>query len=338
MSMDKDQAKKKMSDIARLAGVSESTVSRALSGSSLVNPQTRARIEAIANEHNYVINKQAQNLRLQSSRTISVIIPVSHEPRQHVSDPFLLELLGSIADALTEADYDLLLSRVNADDWRRKVASHSYVDGLIVIGQSAIHAQINEFVQQSHLPTVVWGAQLPDQKYVSVGCDNYLGGQLAARHLMAIGRKRILFLGDIHLPEVTQRYAGFLAELQSAGIEHDPQLTVRSGFSVESGNAAIQTIIQQNWVFDAIFAASDLLATIAIKSLALSGKRIPHDVAIVGFDGISLAAHMAPSLTTVSQTIYEGGHALVTNLFAQINGQARKNHLLTPHLIVRDSA
>ncbi len=330
--------KKKMSDIARLAGVSESTVSRALSGSSLINAKTRERIQAIAKEHNYTINKQAQNLRLQSSRTISVIIPIDHEPRQHVSDPFFLELLGAIADALTEADYDLLLSRVHTRDWRKRVASHSYVDGLVIIGQSNVHDDINDFAEQNVLPLVVWGAKLANQKYISIGTDNFLGGKLAVEHLVSRKRKRILFLGDPNLPEVGLRHEGYRAAILSAGFAYEPDLVVPCSFSPDSAAQALETVLQGNTVFDGIFAASDVIASIAMKKLAAMGRRIPDDVAIVGFDDISIAQHMAPSLTTVSQSIYQSGKLLVDNLFQQIREEPAYSEILTPHLVVRESS
>lgn len=331
-------AKKKMSDIARLAGVSESTVSRALSNSPLINVETRERIQALAKEHNYTINKQAQNLRLQSSRTVSVVIPIDHDPRQHVSDPFFMELLGAIADALTEADYDLLLSRVHTKDWRNRVASHSYVDGLVVIGQSNLHSDINDFAEHNELPMVVWGAQLDDQKYISVGTDNRLGGRLATEHLLACGRKKIVFLGDPALPEVALRYAGFCAALAAANLPLDANRVRPCSFTQESAEAAMTELLNSGVEFDSIFAASDVLASVAIKYLAANRLAVPGQVAVVGFDDISIARHMAPALTTISQGIYQGGHALVDNLFRQMRGEPVASQVLTPQLVVRETS
>lgn len=330
--------KKKMSDIARLAGVSESTVSRALADSPLINEKTRERIKAIAREHNYAINKQAQNLRLRSSRTVSVIIPIDHEPRQHVSDPFFLELIGAIADALTEADYDLLLSRVHRQDWQSKVASHSYVDGLVIIGQSDLHSQINEFARQQDIPLVVWGAKLPEQHYVSVGTDNRVGGRLAAEHLLARGCRRILYLGDIELPEVALRYEGFCEAHAKAGVPLVPELLVPCSFARESAEQAMSEVVEGPLVFDAVAAASDVLAAVAIKHLWSRGRAGDAPPLVVGFDDISMARHMAPALTTVSQNIYQAGFALVDNLFRQMRGEPAESEVLAPHLVVRSSA
>ena len=330
--------KKKMADIARLAGVSESTVSRALSGSSLVSAATRERIQTLAQEQNYSINKQAQNLRLQSSRTVSVIIPIDHEPKQHISDPFFLELLGAIADAITEADYDLLLSRVHTNDWRKRVARHSYVDGLVIIGQSVLHEEINEFALHNPIPLVVWGHQFPHQTYISIGSDNRLGGYQAAEHLLGLGRRRIVFLGDRELPEVASRYQGYCQAHQAAGISCDPQLAHTCSFTPESAAAAVSNLLSSGQPFDSIFAASDVLASIAIKHLHAANLRIPQDVAVVGFDNIAIARHVSPALTTVSQNITQGGHLIVDNLFQQIRGETTHSELIAPHLILRDTA
>ncbi len=326
-----------MSDIAKLAGVSESTVSRALSNSPLINAETRARIQAIARDHNYSINKQAQNLRLQSSRTISVVIPIDHEPRQHVSDPFFLELLGAIADAVTERDYELLLSRVHRQDWQAKVASHNYVDGLVIIGQSDLHSDINTFAATNSLPLVVWGAQLPDQAYVSVGTDNRLGGRLAVEYLLSKGRRKILFLGDPALPEVGLRMQGYADALSAAGLV-DAQQIIPCSFTSASAEAAISAVLDQNLQFDAVFAASDVLASVTIKRLMAAGKRVPDDVSVIGFDDISIAQHMTPALTTVSQTIANGGRLLVESLFQQIKGASVSSEVMQPELVIRASA
>lgn len=330
--------KKKMSDIARLAGVSESTVSRALSNSPLINVETRERIQTIAREHNYSINKQAQNLRLQSSRTISVVIPIDHEPKQHVSDPFFLELLGAIADAITESDYEMLLSRVHRRDWRRRVASHSYVDGLVIIGQSDLHNDINDFASSNNLPLVVWGAKFPEQSYISVGSDNRLGGRLATEHLITHGRKRILFLGDPNLPEVGLRLQGYQDAHRRAGLAGDPALVIPSSFTSEGAAAAMTEVLNRQLTFDAVFASSDVLASVAVNHLNAARLAVPGDVAVVGYDDISLARYMAPALTTVSQGIYQGGHKLVENLFEQINHRETESEVMTPELVIRASA
>ncbi|MDO3386187.1 LacI family DNA-binding transcriptional regulator [Gilvimarinus sp. SDUM040013] len=330
--------KKKMSDIARLAGVSESTVSRALADSPLINAKTKARIRAIAAEQHYAINRQAQNLRLQSSRTISVVIPVDHEPRQHVSDPFFLELIGAIADALTEAEYDVLLSRVHRESWRAKVMSQNYVDGVVIIGQSDLHQDIDEFSRQTDIPMVVWGAKLAGQNYVSVGTDNRKGGSLASEYLLERGHKRILFLGDCQLPEVGLRYQGYCDAHEATGVAVSADLCIPCSFVRESAEQAMHKVLDTKLDFDAIFAASDILASEVIKQLWATNSRTMRSIPVVGFDDISMASHMAPALTTVSQNIYVAGASLVDNLLRQIKGEPVVSEVIQPKLKIRSSA
>ena len=330
--------KTKMSDIARLAGVSESTVSRALSNSPLINLKTRERIQQLAREHHYSINRQAQNLRLQTSKTILVVIPVDHSPRQQISDPFFMELLGAIADGLMDAGFELLLSRAHKDDWRHCVTSHNYATGLIIIGQSLIHDSINEFAVHNPLPCVVWGGELPGQQYISVGSDNHAGGYAAAEHLLAQGRKQVVFLGNPDIPEAGLRYEGYLAAHQSAGIRPDPARLVRCEFDRQSAEASINQLLEAGTPFDGIFAASDILAQEAIRQLEARGLSVPSNVGVVGFDDVMLSRHMSPALTTVSQSIYETGQHLVTNLLNQMQGHSVNSETYPPKLIIRASA
>lgn len=329
--------RKKMSDIAKLAGVSESTVSRALAGSTLINEATRERVTQIAKEQNYAINRQAQNLRTQTSKTISVIIPIDHDPKQHVSDPFFLELLGAIADALTEQGYDLLLSRVHTKEWRAKVDSQSYSDGLVIIGQSTIHDEINQFVETHSIATVVWGAKMEQQSYVSVGTDNFAGGRLATQHLLGQGAQRIVFLGDPNLPEVNQRFEGYTEALQQSGVAFDSSLLFPCGFSAESGETALDDLLASAIEFDGVFAASDVLASLVLRRLQAKGISVPSQVSVVGYDDISIAPHLTPPLTTVSQCIRDSGRVLVENLLAQIAEKSVSSVVLPPQLKQRHS-
>lgn len=327
-----------MSDIAKLAGVSESTVSRSLNNSPLINIKTRERIQALAREHQYTINRQAQNLRRQSSKTVLVAIPVDHSPAHQISDPFTMELLGSIADALTAADFEVILSRVHRNDWRQRVASHSYLGGLIVLGQSVLHEDINQFAATSDLPMVVWGAQLPDQAYTSVGCDNRAGGYAACEHLIQQKRQRIIMFGDISLPEVRLRYEGYLEAHKAHNLNVDPALLVSSAFDRTSAEQAVESLHASRLDFDAIFAASDVLAQEAIRSLVEHGMAIPRDVSVVGFDNIMLSGYMAPAMTTVSQDIYQGGQRLVGCLLKLMQGEPVTSEQYLPKLIQRASA
>jgi DNA-binding LacI/PurR family transcriptional regulator len=328
-----------MSDLAKLAGVSTATVSRALNGSELISLQTRQRISELAKSMNYTINIGAKNLRSGQNKTVAVVIPSDPNSKQAISDPFFLSILGSIADALTNAGYDTLVSRVSADhlDAAADLYHSGRVRGLIVIGQWRHQDQLNQMANNG-LPLVVWGAQLKDSVYCTVGSNNQLGGLKATEHLLGNGRKRILFVGDVGLPEVAQRYAGYVKAHQSAGLAVDASLCVSSPFTPEGGRAAIRQALASGLKFDALFAASDVLAMCALACLAERGIKVPDDVAVVGYDDVALAAYTHPTLSTVRQPITEAGEVMAQALLSQLEGETISSIALDTQLVLRDSS
>ncbi|MEK8051293.1 LacI family DNA-binding transcriptional regulator [Ideonella sp. DXS22W] len=328
-----------MSDIARLAGVSVSTVSRALSDSSLVNPETRARVAELARSLNYSINIGAQNLRLKQNRTVAVIVPYDPATRQHLSDPFFLSLLGSLADALTDRGLDMLITRVDAGHldeaarpWRTGQAA-----GVVLVGQWHHHDQLNAMAVQG-VPFVVWGAQLPQQLYATVGSDNIAGGELATAHLFERGAQRVLFMGDPDLPEIGQRQQGWERAHARAGRMADPTLARKVPFVAEAIRAEVESLLRQKLAFDAVFCASDLMAMTVIGTLRRHGRRVPEDVRVVGYDDIALAANFEPPISTVRQPISEAGELLVEGLLAQLAGERVGPRLLRTELVARQSS
>ncbi|MCU6432859.1 LacI family DNA-binding transcriptional regulator [Undibacterium sp. Jales W-56] len=328
-----------MADIARLAGVSTSTVSRALSGSSLVNDETRKRIEELARSLNYTINIGAQNLRLKQNRTVAVVVPYDSATRQHLSDPFFLSMLGSLADALTDRGFDMLLSRVDAErlDSAAQIYDTGRVLGVILIGQWRHHDQLNQLAAR-RVPIVVWGAQLPQQLYVTVGSDNVMGGFLATEHLLQSGRRRVAFFGDTQLPEVAHRYEGYGKALAKHAIALDEGLVIPASFIEEGGRLAVEELYRRGIAFDALFACSDLLAMTAINTLREKGLKAPDDVAVVGYDDIELARYFHPPLTTVRQPIALAGQALVEALLVLADQRTASPRLLATELIRRSSS
>ena len=328
-----------MADIARLAGVSTATVSRALNRSPLVNEETRTRILELASSLKYSINIGAQNLRLKQNRTVAVVVPYDSSTRQHLSDPFFLSMLGALADALTEQGFDMLISRVDAAELDAAAAPYDSgrVIGVILIGQWRHHDQLNQLAAR-RVPIVVWGAQLPQQAYTTVGSDNVSGGRLAAEHLVANGRRRIAFFGDINLPEVAQRYRGYCNGLDAHGVALDAQLRVSVPFLPGGGAEGVEELLRRGVQFDAIFAASDLLAMTAINTLRTHGRAVPADVAVVGYDDIELSSYFHPPLSTIRQPVEAAAAALVKSLLALIDGEPAPSLQLQTELIVRGTS
>ena len=181
----------RMGEIARLAQVSESTVSRALAGNSQIPEATRQRVAAIAAKHGYRLNPVARSLRTGETKVIGVTIPLSHSDTQHLTDPFFMSILAHVADQLSLLGYDTLLRRASTADpcGSRKRWSSYRTDGLIVIGQSFNHATLNA-AAEAGAPLVVWGTRLRGQKYISVGTNNRQGGTLATRASPGQGAQR----------------------------------------------------------------------------------------------------------------------------------------------------
>lgn len=328
----------KMADIARLAGVSVSTVSRALAGSPLVPAAKRDEILALAQAQGYVVNEQARNLRLKKTRTIGIVIPLGHESGQLISDPFFIELFGRLADEITARDYTVLLSKVARPEpgWQDRLIQSQRADGLLVIGQSDQHEALNN-AARTRFPLVVWGARAPGQLYCTVGSDNLAGGRLATEHLLRQGRRRIAFLGVGDLPEVALRRQGYLQALTAAGIAEDPQLMAAAHFTVDTAYETVRGLIDSGVGFDAVFAVSDVIAVAAMKALQAAGLRVPEDVAVVGFDDVAIAAYANPPLTTVRQDLGRGARLMVDLLFRRMEGEEAPPATMAPELVVRKS-
>ncbi|MGL5839348.1 MAG: LacI family DNA-binding transcriptional regulator, partial [Sphingorhabdus sp.] len=211
-----------ISDLAKIAGVSPGTVSRALSDTGLISEKTRERIKALAREHDFRPNVMARNLRIQKTGAIGVVIPLGHDTSQHISDPFFITMLGLLADALTERGYDLVLSRVipTDGDWLDRFTDSGRVDGIIVIGQSNQFETL-ERVAKRFRPLVVWGGYQKGQTHCSVGSDNVRGGDMAATHLIERGCKRIAFFGDPMALEIEQRLEGCTQAMTRNGLQKE---------------------------------------------------------------------------------------------------------------------
>ncbi|KQP38932.1 LacI family DNA-binding transcriptional regulator [Pseudorhodoferax sp. Leaf274] len=327
-----------MADIARLAGVSVSTVSRALTGSHLVNERTRQRVAELAQSLNYSVNVGAQNLRLKQNNTVAVVVPYGTGGGQDFSDPFFLSLLGGIAEACNQLGHEMLLTSIKPD--RGDAIALPYLSGraigIISLGQNHHHVQLNDLAMRA-VPLVVFGAKLPHDLYCTVGSDNVAGGAMATEHLLAQGARRIAFIGDADTPEPGLRYQGYLQAHQRRGLTPDPALCRKLPFVRELVEADVATMLRDGLTFDAVFAGSDISAMAAIGVLLRHGKRVPQDVAVVGYDDIVLAQLVQPALTTVRQCVHAGGTALLDALLRQVNGERPLSVVLPTTLVRRDS-
>jgi DNA-binding LacI/PurR family transcriptional regulator len=325
-------------DLAELAGVSAATVSRALAGKEVVSTRTAERIRKLAAAHGFQPSPTARNLRTRKRGAIGVVIPLGHERRQHISDPFFMTLIGCLADELTERGFDLVLSRVipDRDDWLQKMIDADRVDGFIVIGQSD-QSKVLDAAAKLYLPMVAWGAFVQGQVHCSVGTDNYLGGRLATQHLIERGCKSIAFLGDTKAIELSLRFEGARAAVAEAGGTVE-LIEIPTHLAAELSGADIASFLDNaEKMPDGYFAASDMIALTAIQVLTGRGLSVPHDVRVIGYDDLAIATSSVPPLSTIRQDIASGAAHLVENLFKRIDGKPTGSVVLNPELIVRSS-
>lgn len=329
-----------MADIARMAGVSTATVSRALSGSPLIQQETRERIADLARSLNYRVNASAASLRRKDISTVGVVMLHSmNRPLQAAADPFMMTMVAGLADALAERGQDMLLARYGQERMEQlpDLVETGRVAGLIVMGQWSCHEQLNAMARRG-VPMAVWGAAVPGTLYPVVGSDNEQGGYLATRHLVEQGCQRIAYLGDLEHPEAALRHKGYLRALAEAGREVRDQWQRPIVFSSPDLQGIVADWVQSGPVPDGVFASSDLAAMGVVRALAAHGLSVPGDVKLVGFDDISLAEHFHPSLTTVHQSMAAAGPALVQMLADQLQGLHRGPLILPAELIVRESS
>lgn len=330
-------------DIAQLAGVSQPTVSRALSGSPSVSEATRKRIEAIARQLNYTVDKNASNLRSRHTNTLALLFFEDPTPDDSLINPFFLSMLGSLTRTCALRGYDLLMSfQQMSSDWHVDFEESRKADGIILLGYgdfevyrerlTALVAQGTHFVR--------WGSAQPGQTGITVGCDNFRGGFDAARHLIDVGRRRIAFIGEAsgHYPEFNDRYEGACTAQREAGLDVDPRLQFDAVNTQQSGYEAAIALIAGQVDFDAIFVACDICAIGVIQALKERGIAVPGDVSIVGFDDIPAASLTHPSLTTIAQDYRLAGQILVDTLLEQIRGEEPQSVNLPTRLIVRGSS
>jgi len=317
-----------MADLARLAGVSKITVSRALSENGIVAAGTRDKVRALAAEHGYKLNVSARNLRLRQSHTIAVIVEMKPSVNRPMSDPYPLELLGGIAQELATANYSVLLTtRPGA-----LAPAVQAADAVILLGQGAKQQAVHLF-DRLRLPMVVWGAPSADDAHVVVGSDNRQGGAAVAERFVSLGRHHPVFLGDTDHAEMAERHAGFVKHLKTHGIA--PIIIDHKAFTAESGFEAVAGLLRRKVRFDAVFAISDLLAMGAVRALVEAGLRVPEDVTVIGYDDTPIGAAFIPPLTSVHQNWHEGGVLLARKALALFRGEKVASETLPSRLVVR---
>lgn len=327
--------------VAARAGVGRGTVSRVINGSPQVSDRTRDVVQRAIEELGYVPNPAARSLV--TRRTDSVALVVSEPEDRVFAEPFFSGVVRGISAGLAGTPMQLWLAMTTSPADRRRVERHltpQHVDGVLLL---SLHGDdpLPGRLEAAGLPTVLGGRPLISQPYGYVDVDNAGGARLAVNHLLDGGRRRIAAItGPQDMHAGVSRLDGYRDALRARGLPADENLIAIGDFSERSGVAAMRLLLDRRPDLDAVFAASDPMAIGAMRVLKENGRRIPEDVAVVGFDGSPMARHTDPPLTTVHQPAEAMGRNMARLLLARIRGEPadRPCVILAPNLVIAGSS
>jgi len=324
--------------VAARAGVSRATVSRVVNGSPTVAPEIRETVLRAVAELGYVPNLAARSLVTQRTDSYALVVP---EPANRVfsDDPFFSIVIRGVSEELEKADKQLVLMLANSDtshDRVERYAMAGHVDGVMFVsmhGADPLPATLTRL----GVPVVCNERPLGRTSVPYVGVDNVGGAEAATRHLLESGRTRVATIaGPLDMVGGIDRLAGYRAALK--GTRCRPILAV-GDFTRESGVAAMRQLLDSDPDIDGVFVASDLMADGALRALRQAGRRVPDDVAVVGFDDIEVARYTEPPLTTVRQPILTIGRELARMVLRLAAGEEITSSVVLPtELIIRESA
>ncbi|MCL6669843.1 MULTISPECIES: LacI family DNA-binding transcriptional regulator [Streptomyces] len=336
-----------LEEVAARAGVGRGTVSRVINGSPRVSEATRAAVEAAVAELGYVPNTAARALAANRTDAIALVVP---EPEtRFFAEPYFSDMLKGVGAEISDTEMQLLLIFAGSDRERRRLAQYlaaHRVDGVLLV---SVHADdpLPDLLSQLEIPAVISGPRSAAETLTSVDSDNYGGGRSAAEHLLSRGRRKIAHItGRLDVYGAQRRVDGYRDALRDAGHEVDESLIEPGDFTEEGGRRAMTRLLSRCPDLDAVFAGSDVMAAGARQVLREEGRRIPDDVALVGYDDSAIARHMEPPLTSVRQPIEEMGRRMIDLLLEEIadrrpaasRGLERRQVVLATELEARASS
>lgn len=331
-----------MDEVAKAAGVSQATVSRVVNGNPRVNSATKRTIERTIDRLGFVPNVAARTLVTRRSDSIGVVIA---EPTGRIfGDPFFAEVLRGISAGLAARQLHLVLVMSQSPEeerWaERYLTSGGHVDGVILF---SLHGDdpLPEHLQSHGIPVVVGGEPPHGARVSYVDNDNHGGAFAAVKHLIEQGRTRIATItGPLDMPAGVTRRLAYRDALRAAGRTLDADLEESGGFTREGGQRSMEVLLQRCPDIDAVFAASDLMAAGALSALYAAGRRVPEDVAVVGFDDSIIALSTQPALSSVHQSMAVMGRELVSVLLQTVDSRDHviRRVVLETELIVRQSS
>ena len=320
--------------VARLAGVSASTVSRILNGTAVVSEAKKQAVTDAIAQLGYVPNPVARGLA--GGRTLSVGVVT-----QAIDSPFYGVALRGIEEQLGAAGFNCLFvsGHWNATEEARCIDTlrARRVDGIIVLTGRLSDAALRQVAK--HLPVVVTGRRLSAPQLFALNFDNFEGARLATHHLLALGHRQIGFIcGDLDHPDANERLRGYRSAIEAAGIAYDPDIVVPGLFDEESGLVAVGRLLDGGKRITAVMAANDQMALGACLGLHRRGLRVPQDMSVVGFDDLANSRYSVPPLTTVHQPAYELGQQAAAAMLQLLRGERPTGELPPPQVIMRESS
>jgi LacI family transcriptional regulator len=323
-------------DVARAAGVSVATVSRAVNDSPLVTEDTRRQVAAVAERMGYIPHGAARSLAIRRTHTIGVLLP-------DLYGEFFSEVIRGIDLTVRHAGYHCLVSSARHDAAQLEAALRSMlgrVDGVILMSPE-FTGEISRRTLRGGFPVVLLNCPSPDPAFDSLTIANYEGAYAMVRHLAGLGHRRIAIIqGAAGNFDAAERLRGYRAALRDAGVDADPALEVEGDFTEESGAASAMTLLRARPRPTAIFAANDCMAIGALSALRDAGVSVPGDIALGGFDDIPMARYVTPALTSVHVDISALGERTAARLLAKLDGPPgpeRIRDTLPATLVVRRS-
>ncbi|MER8005653.1 MULTISPECIES: LacI family DNA-binding transcriptional regulator [unclassified Streptomyces] len=336
-----------LEEVAARAGVGRGTVSRVINGSPRVSQATRAAVEAAVAELGYVPNTAARALAANRTDAIALVVP---EPEtRFFAEPYFSDMLKGVGAEISDTEMQLLLIFAGSDRERRRLAQYlaaHRVDGVLLV---SVHADdpLPDLLAQLEIPAVISGPRSAAETLTSVDSDNYGGGRSATEHLLVRGRRKVAHItGRLDVYGAQRRVDGYRDALRDAGQKVDEALIEPGDFTEEGGRRAMTRLLSRCPDLDAVFAGSDVMAAGARQVLREEGRRIPDDVALVGYDDSAIARHMDPPLTSVRQPIEEMGRRMIDLLLEEIadrrpaasRGLERRQVVLATELEARASS
>ncbi|MFI5756950.1 LacI family DNA-binding transcriptional regulator [Streptomyces sp. NPDC051569] len=318
--------------VAQLAGVGRGTVSRVVNGAPGVSAKARAAVEAAVAELNYVPNPAARSLVTSRTDAIALVIPESES--RLAAEPYFSAVIRGVSTELVDTEMQLLLILVRDQrelDRLTRFVEAQRVDGVLLV---SVHRDdpLPAFLEKMQIPTVLAGRRSAEEPLSHVHSDNVGGAAQAVRHLLRQGRTTIATItGPLDMDVGDSRLRGWRDAMAENGDEPDESLIAPADFTEEGGRTAMRQLLSRRPDIDAVFAASDVMAAGALTELREWGRRVPDDVAVIGFDDSIIARHTVPPLTSVNQPSEDIGRSITRLLLNEINDPTvPRRHLTLP--------